>query len=81
MRQVSCRNCGNRVLIEKYSNAHTSVQWLEDSAQVCPELARPSDNPYAQRSCSSLRQTINDLADAGAVEMSERSYPVPGSLY
>lgn len=81
MRQVSCRNCGNRVLIEKYSNQHTSVQWLEDSAQVCPELARPADHPYAQRSCSALRKTINDLADVGAVEMSERSYPVPGSLY
>ncbi|NMM90608.1 hypothetical protein B2J88_40830 [Rhodococcus sp. SRB_17] len=80
MRQVSCRNCGNRVLVEKYSNEHTSVQWLEDSAQVCPELARASDQPFSQRSCSALRDTINDLADAGAVEMSERSYPVPGIL-
>ena len=40
MRQVSCRNCGNRVLVEKYSEAHTSVQWLEESQEVCPELGR-----------------------------------------
>ena len=76
MRQVSCRNCGNRVLVEKYSEAHTSVQWLEESQEVCPELGRANSRANAQRT----RQTINDLADAGELEMSLRSYPVPGKL-
>lgn len=80
MRQVSCRNCGNRVLVEKYSEAHTSVQWLEESQVVCPELGRENGRANTQRTCGALRQTINDLADAGELEMSLRSYPVPGKL-
>ncbi len=80
MRQVSCRNCGNRVLVEKYSEAHTSVQWLEESQEVCPELGRVNSRANAQRTCGALGQTLNDLADAGELEMSLRSYPGPGKL-
>ncbi len=32
MQPLECARCGNRVLVEKFSWQHTSVQWLSDSA-------------------------------------------------
>ena len=54
MQPLSCRRCGTAVLVEKYSMAHTSVQWPDDS-RACPEfieraalfgLARDLNHPH-----------------------------------
>lgn len=82
MESVNCHSCDNRVLVEKYSEAHTSVQWLEESRSSCPEMALHAsmgDRTWTP-TCFALRDSINELADAGKLGLSERSYPVPGRL-
>jgi hypothetical protein len=36
---VRCGACGSEVLVKKYSEKHTSVQWTADPASSCPEFA------------------------------------------
>jgi hypothetical protein len=83
MQQLSCADCGNRVLVEKYSPTHTSVQWLEE-ATVCPEFARHAalgEATSAIPTCGSLKRSIEDAAIRGILPTdSPRSYPVPGRL-
>lgn len=81
--EISCAKCENRVLVEKYSPEHTSVQWIRDSATACKEFAsRTSDQQQLTlRTCRALRDTINDLTDRGRIPMSTRSYPTPGQLH
>ncbi len=52
MQPVTCRTCGNRVLAEKHSEAHTSIQWLTDAAHACP--------PYPQRHRGGRPHTVLD---------------------
>jgi hypothetical protein len=84
MQELSCTSCGNRVLVEKYSPTHTSVQWLDDAQSACPEFARRA--ALGERSnwiptCPSLRDTIERAAREGVLETDAlRSYPVPGRL-
>ncbi|QNG20144.1 hypothetical protein G4H71_13715 [Rhodococcus triatomae] len=83
MQPISCRNCGNRVLVEKYSNEHTSVQWLSDAESACPEFSRRAALGESSReipTCPSLRQSIDEQAYEGALALSLRSYPTPGRL-
>lgn len=83
MRELNCTTCGNRVLVEKYSPTHTSVQWLDDAA-ACPEFARRAalgEPSTAIPTCPSLRDSIDRAVYDGVLETdSLRSYPVPGRL-
>ncbi|MFC4603873.1 hypothetical protein [Rhodococcus kronopolitis] len=84
MQELSCTSCGNRVLVEKYSPTHTSVQWLEDSEASCPEFARKvAEGMRIDRipTCVKLRASIEEAARQGVLGMdAPRSYPVPGQL-
>ncbi|MGW4339348.1 hypothetical protein ACWEK5_42150 [Rhodococcus koreensis] len=83
MLPVECRRCGNAVLVEKYSEAHTSVQWLGDAEQTCPEFAlRAQEGEHSMfvPTCSALRGSIDDAVEDGRVGLSLRSYPTPGRL-
>lgn len=82
MQNVCCNNCGTRVLVEKYSEAHTSIQWLDDAGDVCPELAetRTRRGRAGVPTCHRLRDSIDELTLSGQIGMSPRSYPVPGRL-
>lgn len=59
MQPLNCETCGRGVLVEKFSPAHTSIQWRSD-ASGCPLIA---EAPHAfgdhQRACSALRRTID----------------------
>lgn len=83
MQPITCRLCQNTVMVEKYSNQHTSIQWLEDSATSCQrfadKLAR-GDLLGTDESCPALIATIDSAAAAGEIELSRRSYPTPGKL-
>jgi hypothetical protein len=82
MESVRCNSCGNRVLVEKYSEAHTSIQWLEDADRACPEFAEARTEvgrPWTP-TCHKLRESIDDLTISGQLGLSLRSYPVPGRL-
>ncbi|MFC7448453.1 hypothetical protein [Rhodococcus daqingensis] len=84
MQELSCTSCGNRVLVEKYSPTHTSVQWLDDAESACPEFARRAalgEHSNWIPTCSALKDSIEQAAIKGVIETdSLRSYPVPGQL-
>lgn len=84
MQELSCATCGNRVLVEKYSPTHTSVQWLDDAESACPEFARHAALGVHSTNiptCTALRGSIEDAAMRGLLPTdAPRSYPVPGRL-
>ncbi|WP_024796891.1 hypothetical protein [Tomitella biformata] len=83
MQPIDCRLCGNTVLVEKYSNQHTSIQWLEASATSCQRFAERlarGDRLGTDESCSALNASIDGAAAAGEIDLSLRSYPTPGKL-
>ncbi|MFG2140049.1 hypothetical protein [Streptomyces sp. NPDC048650] len=70
MRPVACGACGNQVLCEKFSPAHTQVQWTGDAAESCPRIrARvAAGEPSATvRSCEALRAAIARAVEEGAL--------------
>ncbi|KDE12252.1 MULTISPECIES: hypothetical protein [Rhodococcus] len=83
MQPVTCRTCGNRVLAEKYSETHTSIQWLTESDRSCPRFRAEAERGHATvaiPTCIDLRDTIDELAERGELLLSPRSYPTPGRL-
>lgn len=83
MQPITCRLCSNTVLVEKYSNQHTSIQWLEESSTTCQKFADKAargETLGTDESCSALIATIDSAAAAGEIELSLRSYPTPGKL-
>ena len=80
MTPIDCHACGNRVLVEKYSPIHTSVQWLAD-AETCPELreiAPAAGGTALVPTCAKLRASIHAADRAG--EIPESAYAEPGPL-
>ncbi|MFJ3881730.1 hypothetical protein ACIPW5_30320 [Streptomyces sp. NPDC090077] len=71
MRPVACGECGNEVLCEKFSPAHTQVQWTAEAAAVCPRIAAEADGrPSARvRSCAALRASIEAAVREGRLEV------------
>lgn len=71
LQPLSCRRCGTAVLVEKYSLAHTSVQWPGDS-RGCPEFAEwlaaggPPQTAIIP-TCLQLRDSIEDAVRSGAL--------------
>ncbi|WP_426404840.1 hypothetical protein ACN9M0_34600 [Streptomyces sp. R-07] len=68
MRAVECAACGNQVLCEKFSVAHTSVQWTADAAAVCAEFReRVSQGGTTARirTCRGLRSSIDREVEEG----------------
>ncbi|MFF0559399.1 ferredoxin [Streptomyces sp. NPDC020472] len=68
MRAVECAACGNQVLCEKFSVAHTSVQWTADAAVACAEFrdrVRPGVTTARMRTCRALRASIDRAVEDG----------------
>ncbi|MEU6164263.1 hypothetical protein [Streptomyces tanashiensis] len=68
MRAVECAACGNQVLCEKFSVAHTSVQWTADAAVVCAEFrdrVDPGGTTARVRTCGALRASIDRAVEDG----------------
>lgn len=58
MKPLYCDGCGQRFLVEKFSAAHTSIQWTA-SASSCPSIrSRGLALGAAERSCPALRDRI-----------------------
>lgn len=74
MTPVACGECDAVVLCEKFSPAHTQVQWTGEAVAVCPRIAaaaaagagRPSGRV---RSCEALRAGIEAAVLAGRLEV------------
>ncbi|MFB7181895.1 hypothetical protein ACFCYI_29825 [Streptomyces sp. NPDC056257] len=72
MRPVACGECGNSVLCEKFSPAHTQVQWTGDAAALCPRIAAEvaAGRLSARvRSCPALRTSIEAAVREGRLEV------------
>ncbi|MFC7449072.1 hypothetical protein [Rhodococcus daqingensis] len=83
MQQLDCESCGNRVLVEKYSQSHTSIQWLDDAERRCPEFrgrAERGEHSMFVTSCGALQDTVRQAVREGRLSESPRSTPVPGRL-
>lgn len=80
MQRHRCDTCSREVLVEKFSEAHTSIQWLGDSSG-CPLIAdgrtRPGDH---SRACSALRASIDRAAVAGLIGESQVELPTGAEI-
>ncbi|BAW09013.1 hypothetical protein D6158_07675 [Nocardia seriolae] len=61
------------MLVEKYSEQHTSVQWNKTAAAACTELAADG---LRSHTCRALRASIDAAVAAGAVGVSTRDVDV-----
>ncbi|GHB70938.1 hypothetical protein GCM10010377_71960 [Streptomyces viridiviolaceus] len=74
MQPVECVTCGNQVLCEKFSPAHTSVQWTADAAVVCAEFSsRVTEGGTTARirTCRALRRSIDRAVEDGTLEVAD----------
>ncbi|WP_455354325.1 hypothetical protein [Streptomyces sp. SYSU K217416] len=74
MQPVECTTCGNQVLCEKFSPAHTQVQWTDDAAAVCPQIGRrvaAGELSARVRSCDALRTSIAEAVETGLLEVAD----------
>ena len=71
---VECARCGAAVLAVKFSPQHTSVQWTAAAVRGCEEFGA-ADRPSALvQGCASLRDSIEEAAAAGRLEVSPPFY-------
>ena len=68
---VKCLDCGNRVLVKKYSLQHTSVQWTSDAARSCPEFAAAGRETALIETCLKLRDSIDQAVRDGVLEVAD----------
>ncbi|WP_182346346.1 hypothetical protein [Tomitella gaofuii] len=86
MQAIDCSQCGTTVLAEKYSDEHTSIQWLGDAHDACPLMRAGEVRPTGAAAgaagsvCPALHSTIDQAARDGLIGFSMRSEPVPGVL-
>ncbi|MFD7029806.1 hypothetical protein ACFWAR_17365 [Streptomyces sp. NPDC059917] len=72
MTPVVCGECGNRVLCEKFSPAHTQVQWTGEAAVQCPRIGAVvarGGSSAGVRSCAALRESIERAVIEGRLEV------------
>ncbi|MGW6705411.1 ferredoxin [Streptomyces sp. NPDC054956] len=75
MTPVVCGECAARVLCEKFSPAHTQVQWTEEAAVLpggCPRIAAEvvaGSLSARVRSCGALRESIEAAVLEGRLEV------------
>jgi hypothetical protein len=72
-RQVECDRCAAAVLVVKFSQQHTSVQWSAASVRSCAEFsARVATGEQSALigTCASLRAAIDRAVSQGHLEVS-----------
>ena len=80
MQPLDCAQCGQRVLIEKFSVAHTSVQWT-DGARRCPVIASHNCGvEHQERGCDVLRRRIDRAVREGALPETRIELPAGGDI-
>nr|WP_237727093.1 hypothetical protein [Rhodococcus jostii] len=74
MQPLNCRTCGLAVMVEKFSNAHTSIQWLAD-ASTCPVVSMRGHLPADDDCCPELRQSIDSAVRENTLTESRIELP------
>ncbi|MFD6856143.1 hypothetical protein ACFWCF_02165 [Rhodococcus sp. NPDC060090] len=77
MQSLDCHTCGTRVLVAKYSPAHTSIQWCGSASDVCREFAAAREiDPHAYLlRCSALDCTVDAAVAEGEILQTTRVEP------
>jgi hypothetical protein len=66
---LACRLCGDQVLVQKYSLAHTSVQWTASTRCAEFAVAASLTERALTPGCSELRESIDSAVRAGRIEV------------
>ncbi|MEO9326735.1 hypothetical protein [Gordonia aurantiaca] len=77
MTPLTCKGCGRGVRVEKFSEAHTSIEWTFD-ARECPFIAAARDEQGLgsySGGCAQLRATIDDAVRDGELVVTELELP------
>jgi hypothetical protein len=72
-RRVECDRCAAAVLVVKFSQQHTSVQWSPASVRACAEFtarAAAGEPSALIDTCASLRESIDRAVAQGRLEVS-----------
>ena len=72
-RRVECHRCAAEVLVVKFSQQHTSMQWSPASVRACAEFsarAATGEQTALIEGCASLRESIDRAVAAGRLEVS-----------
>jgi hypothetical protein len=70
--RVNCDRCDAAVLVVKFSQQHTSVQWSPASMQACAEFsarAAAGEQTALIDTCASLRDSIDRAVRQGRLEV------------
>ncbi|MFW0793939.1 hypothetical protein AAFP30_09025 [Gordonia sp. CPCC 205515] len=80
MQPLNCDTCGRGILVEKFSAAHTSIQWLSDAGD-CPLIAA-GHHGYGDvaRTCEALRRTIDKAVAHDEIVESQIELPVGAAI-
>lgn len=78
MQPHNCRSCGLAVTVEKFSAAHTSIQWLPES-EGCPFVGARGRS-LAERSCPELRRSIDEAVRDRSLVESEIELPAGSDI-
>ena len=79
MQSLACHTCGARVLVAKYSPAHTSIQWSDEARQSCREIATARPGAYVMR-CEALDRTVDEAVSDGVIRTGHRVDPAIAPL-
>ncbi|AOD20696.1 hypothetical protein IM25_02795 [Rhodococcus sp. p52] len=79
MQSLACHTCGARVLVAKYSPAHTSIQWSDEARQSCREIATAGPGAYVMR-CEALDRTVDEAVADGVIRTGNRTDPAIAPL-
>lgn len=69
MHPVTCRACGDRVLVTKYSAIHTSVQWTAPSGCLEVRTDTMSEGVPLVITCLAMRESIDVAVREGLIEV------------
>ncbi|MBA4024011.1 MAG: hypothetical protein C0482_16755 [Gordonia sp.] len=79
MQPLNCDSCGLAVTVEKFSDAHTSIQWLAD-ATACPFAAARGHVLAGDRSCPELRRSIDVAVRENTLSESRIELPTGAAI-
>lgn len=81
MQPLQCAECGARVLVQKNSWEHTSVQWDDLARGRCHQIAGSGDGrPGSPRKgCDALTTSIVRAAERGDITVRDPD-PVPAPI-
>ena len=80
MQPLQCETCGRRVLVEKFSAAHTSIQWTSDATE-CPPVGTARDLVGSQvMRCDALNKSIDRAVARGEIRESRIDLPADSDI-